>query len=530
MRQWMLIVAGIISGGCGASPGTPFDSGETNTDTVTDTGTESGSVSDTGEETDSGTDSVTDEPNMVSVTPSYYDRALRNPLKGITTRGVYRHEWATLAHVYIRWNEIEDDENDDLDEIIDYSNEKFKGIAARNVKVIPRVYLHWDGDQKYWPADLDEDDYFSDQFKQRLIRLIERLGEAWNEDPRVAFVEMGIFGKWGEQEVPSPADVDKDYGTNMEQTLGDAFTSAFPDKIVSVRHIWDQFPNHKFGQYWDSWGHNNQIASHGVGIKKELESEKTHKTHYIGGEVAYDWGSSNVQPGDSPDDTLGDPIHRDFMINTLKWLHCTQLRWIDNYDQKNPESQAGAEKIQRVMGYRFVLEEVKFTPEVEAGELRVSVSVKNEGSAPFYYDWPVEVSLLDLDTHAPVWSSTFSNADVRNWQPGSDWTDPQWTGSGEAKVLDGWSTEPLAWGTPPATYQIAETFSVTAPQGTYILALAVLDPAGMVPSLRFATSQYFKGGRHPIGLVAVGSGQGGELPESVAFDDPGADDSLYYVP
>lgn len=497
-----------------------------------DTSNDVTSVSDTlSPEPPSGFKVVSDTPppTIFHTKPSYYDGALRNPLKGITTRGSYTHEWATLAHIYIRWNEIENNVSDGIDKIIDYSNDRFKGLAERNVKVIPRVYLHWNNADKYWPADLNDDDYSSEQFQQRLIRLIRRLGEAWNDDPRVAFVEMGIYGKWGEQESPSPKEVDAQYGTNMEQILGDEFTNAFPDKIVSVRHIWDQFPNHTFGEYWDSWGHNGQIDSHGVGIKAALTSKETYKTHYIGGEVAYDWGSADVQPGDSPDDTLQDPIHRNFMINTFRWLHCTQLRWIDDYDQDNLASQAGAEEIQRAMGYRFVLEDVGFTPQVTDGRLRVRASVKNEGSAPFYYDWPVEVSLLDSDTRASVWSATFNNADVRAWQPGSDWTAPQWANSGEAEIVDGWSLQPLRWGTPPAIYQIDETFSVAVPDGTYILALSVLDPAGRVPSLRFATSQYFKGGRHPVGRVAVGSGQGGALPESIDFDGPESDDTLHYI-
>ncbi|NMB73558.1 MAG: DUF4832 domain-containing protein [Myxococcales bacterium] len=467
---------------------------------------------------------------MFHVTPEYYDGALRNPLKGITTRGVYAHEWATLAHVYIRWNEIEDDESDGIDKIISVCNQKFSGVAERNVKVIPRVYLHWDGSSTYWPADLTTGDYSSERFKQRLVRLIRRLGEVWNHDPRVAFVEMGIFGKWGEQESPSAQEVDAQYGTDMEQTAGDEFTNAFPDKIVSVRHIWDQFPDHSFGEYWDSWAHNDQIKSHGVGIRSVIESEKIHQTHYIGGEVAYDWGHSSIQPGDDPDDTVQDPEHREFMINTIRWLHCTQLRWIDDYDQQNPSSQAGAEEIQRALGYRFVVEDVGFTPSVTAGRLRVSLSVKNEGSAPFYYRWPVEVSLLDLETREPVWSATFQDADIRSWLPGQDWTEPEWTTSGDAKVIAGWSRSPLRWGTPPATHTLDETFSVSLADGTYILALAVLDPAGMLPSLRFATRQYFRHGRHPIGLVAVGAGRGGALPPDMVFDDPKTDDSLHYIP
>lgn len=36
--------------------------------------------------------------DLVEVVPAPYDKALRNPLKGFTTRGIYDHPWATLAH------------------------------------------------------------------------------------------------------------------------------------------------------------------------------------------------------------------------------------------------------------------------------------------------------------------------------------------------------------------------------------------------------------------------------------------------
>jgi len=86
------------------------------------------------------------------------------------------------------------------------------------------------------------------------------------------------------------------------------------------------------------------------------------------------------------------------------------------------------------------------------------------------------------------------------------------------------------WTTPPKTYQASGDFELTVPTGRYILAIAILDPSGRLPSLRFATSQYFKGGRHPIGIVAVNQGNGGSLPGDMVFDDPAKDDSLHYLP
>ena len=64
--------------------------------------------------------------------------------------------------------------------------------------------------------------------------------------------------------------------------------------------------------------------------------------------------------------------------------------------------------------------------------------------------------------------------------------------------------------------------------GEYIIALAILDPAGMLPSARFAAMNYFNGGRHPIGVTGVGVAPGQYELSPDAFDDPAEDDSLRY--
>lgn len=457
------------------------------------------------------------------VVPTYYERALRNPMKGFTH--AIGHEWATLSHRYIRWNELEYRESDGLDRILLVSDQKFAKGGANNVKFIPRVYLHWEAaHEKYWPSDMTTDDYTSPQFQARVVRLIERLGAAWNDDPRVAFVELGIFGKWGEHHSPDPTPA-------MQALVGEAFHRAFPDKKVSVRHAWNEFQGFGFGEYWDSWGHYQQMWAHGQPIAELNARGELHLTNYIGGEAAYNWGEWRIQPGETPTNTVKDAVHREFMIHSIRWLHGTQLRWIAAYDQNDPLAQAGAEEIQKVMGYRFRLDSVAFDHTPDAAGLNVTLSVTNEGSAGFYYDWPVEVALHDPETRALVWRDVFENADIRTWTSGRDWTPPQWKSisiwPGKA-VVDGWSTEPHGWGIPPATHHVSETFHPDIPAGEYVLTLAVLDPAGMVPSLRFATSQYWNGGRHPIGLVGVGRPGTGALPASFVFDDPARDASLHY--
>lgn len=465
---------------------------------------------------------VNAQNNEVTVKPHEYDGALRNPLKGFTTNNISDHPWATLSHTYFRWNELENDESDGIQKIIHASNQKWGNVASKNVKVIPRVYLHWNGDQKYWPADMQTDDYSSEQFQARVLRLIKRLGACWDNDPRVAFVELGIIGKWGEHHSPSPSSA-------QQKLLGDAFTEAFKNKKVSVRQFWSHFTDYEFGEYWDSWAHYDQMWGHGNSIKKVNNQTMRYKETYIGGEAAYNWGNSDIQPGPSPTQSVALQKHRDFVINSIRWLHCTQLRWIDGYDKNNIQAQAGAEEMQKAFGYRYVLDEVRFSLQ---DSLNISFDVTNTGSAPFYYDWPVEVALLDSITHEPVWKATLKNVDIRDWMPGENWTDPEWNYVGSWQQYhpnENWNSTGIAeWGTPPVKNRVEGTFEVDLPDGTYILSISILDPGGNLPSVKFATGNYLKGGKHPVGIVNIGENKCDTLPSGFQFDDPKNDNSLYY--
>jgi len=449
-------------------------------------------------------DTLNNQISTVTIYPQEYSKPLRNPHKGFTNRGVRENnEWATLMHSYIRWNEIEQDSLDGLKEIKTWCDVNWSGVENKNVKVIPRVYLHWDDDKTYWPDDMETYDYSSPQFIRRLKKMIWKLGQCWDGDPRVAHVEMGIIGKWGEHHSPSPT-------KDVEQILGEEFRQAFKHKKVMVRHAWE-FKPFKFGIYWDSWAHQDQMISHGQPI---YDLGDRWKTEIIGGEAAYNWGNWRIQPGENPTETMVDPSHRDFLIDTIRWLHCTQLRWVANYDQNNPTAKAGAEQVQKVFGYRFVIDQVSYPRRVEKGqEFIVSFTGRNTGSAPFYYDWPIELSMLD-EANNVVWSAEFDNADIRTWMPG-----------------DKWEKSESAYSIPTEPFQVRGTFKLDDDISfdQYKLALAVLDPAGRLPSLRFAIKNYLNGGRHPIGYIGVESDiQLSEL-DSLSFDDPYMDKTLKYI-
>ena len=140
----------------------------------------------------------------------------------------------------------------------------------------------------------------------------------------------------------------------------------------------------------------------------------------------------------------------------------------------------------------------------------VSFKVINTGSTPFYYNWPVEISLLDPATKQPVWKQTCNNLDIRTWLPGDKWDD-----------------ESDIYTIPAEIYSVNQTFLLAdVPSGEYIIALAILDPGGNLPCARFAIKNYYNGGRHPIGKVGVNKKIDSFTVSE--FDDIQTDKSLFY--
>ena len=481
----------------------------------TDAGT--GSGSDGG--SDGGSDNIVDGevgPQMFITYPTEYFGALCNPMKGFrpaTFGNNFNEEYVTITRNYIKWNEIENHSNDTIQKIKDVCDQKWAGVEEYGIKVIPRVYLDWDeqSGNEYWPADMTTGDYSSEQFKQRLVRLISRLGECWDNDPRVAWVQMGIIGRWGEHHAPYPT-------AEIQQLMGDAFTQAFQNKKFLVRHA-NEFMDYNVGIYWDSWAHIQQIdePAHGAGIKALNNATDRWKIRPIEGEAAYNWGQSSIQPGDSPDDTLSDPVHREFLIDTIRDLHCSGLGWVANYNHFNPVVKAGAEEVQKAFGYRFVIPSFSCDRRADpGGSLRILFSVINTGSAPFYEDWPLEFSLLNPNTGELVWRTLLDEVDIRQWLPGNDW-----------------DKENNIYLELPATYTVDADISLPElsklPVGEYLAALAIVEPLCKSPSVRFAVNNYLNSGRHPFGKVGIGLDiTGSHFLESSTFDDPMEGDWLSY--
>ncbi|MBI5830800.1 MAG: DUF4832 domain-containing protein [Armatimonadetes bacterium] len=457
--------------------------------------------------------------------PAEFAGAIDNPLKG------FRPDWGTdrpycpLHRRYVPWNAIEQGAGDSVDRIIAHTNRLAAGLPERNIKLVPRVYLDWDGrldDQgrpkQYWPADLHSFDYESPAFWARVKALVAKLGQAWDEDPRIAFVQMGLIGFWGEMHNPTP-------GPEQRRVLAEAFRAAFPHKPVLVRQCWPEFTQAGFGIYYDTFANGGREPKPGdtsgeVPWQLTNRSPDLWRVGPIEGEVEYNWQAGDPAAaaktfGINPNETMVREPYRRYMIDKIRRYHASYLGWISGFDAKQPDVVAGAGELMKVFGYRYVLTEFGWTPEVKpGGSISVRLDVRNDGSAPMYADWPVALALLDPGTHQPLWQTTLTQANPRAWLPGSRW-----------------NSERFAYDEPAATYRVEETVTLPAnlPAGEAVVALAILDrQGGMVPSARFAIANYWRGGWHPLGRVGIGAPPKATAVDAATFVSPAFDDSLRY--
>ena len=121
---------------------------------------------------------------------------------------------------------------------------------------------------------------------------------------------------------------------------------------------------------------------------------------------------------------------------------------------------------------------------------------------------------MNPETKEVVWKQTLQTPEISKWLPG-----------------DNWDRTKNAYQVAPEVYSVSETLTLPSDlaAGKYAIAISVLDPAGMLPSLRFAVFNYWNGGRHPMGYVGVNQDiDEYKIPLS-SFDDLQADKSLRYV-
>ncbi|PMQ01047.1 MAG: hypothetical protein CBR30_08125 [Dictyoglomus sp. NZ13-RE01] len=369
----------------------------------------------------------------------------------------YKH---TLAFINVSWKELEPEKGVYKWQDFERKN-KFDYWTKKGVRFVFRLYLDEPGMYKYiagkksmndldipiwlykeikedgtwYRSDLIGGGGFSPNYENEILireheRLLKALAEKYGKDDRIAFIEIGSLGHWGELHT-WPDGTGKFPSIEVVNRYIKQYIDAFPNKILGLRKPYKIMENYKLGLYNDMFGDKGATEEWVNWFTYGREDEEGNLTKpmpdfwkyaYSGGEFAY---------GDAyqflTDDTIAETLRQARISHTTFIGPCSALdvRYkagaITNEGDPLPEGHPIKENIDifhKTLGYRFVLEAIKHEKEINRGDLlNLEMLWNNRGVAPFYFKWPVEISLANTKGEV-VYRFILEDFDIRNILPG----------------------------------------------------------------------------------------------------------------
>jgi hypothetical protein len=318
-------------------------------------------------------------------------------------------------------------------------------------------------------------DWNSAAYLDRLNRLLQALGQRYDNDPRLGWVEISAYGDWGEWHVtgwpyPSPTGATPITDANARKIV-DMNVAAFPHKRLLMLHD-DQaalayalslspaigIRNDCLG---DQWFTNAMTALLPI-IKDRW------KTAPIITEYCY-------QHPQSAGFRLAAGQIQTFHVAMIGNGNMDPLSSFSAADQSLFRSNNEA------AGYRFILNNMTLPSHVTPGSsFTLDASWSNLGATPSYTQWSVSLRLSDPATGAVVWQEP-SRVDLSTLLPTRDGT------------IDH-----------PAVVTDTAVLPATVRPGRYVLSVVAADPSGYYQPLNLAVRGRRPDGSYPVGTVTVG--------------------------
>ncbi|GEM_PF-1181883 len=363
--------------------------------------------------------------NFAQAAPlEYKNPPLDNPLKGLTP-----YPWLSidqrfphsLEMFYVPLNEVLIDQNNAGEYIFDWSyiETRITNANNRGNQAIFRLTAEYPRgeNQKFneIPTFLMDDgleveelvyfgglkaftpDYESPILRAALQGTIAELGAVYDGDNRVAFIELGLIGSFGEWHNHTQSQTAANATVRGE--VLEAYANAFSETKLLVRYARgadkgdaanfdlpvgyhdDSFAFSTFGT--NEWNFLHQIQTSGASNKWQ--------SYPIGGEVYP--GIRNCIFADNCFDSETGNEATDFQ-ETVEAAHVTYMRVGDPFqDNFSAIRRQRAEASVHRMGYNLYFSEATITP--SENSITVNTVLENQGVAPFYYNWPMTVALLD---------------------------------------------------------------------------------------------------------------------------------------
>lgn len=419
--------------------------------------------------------------------PPKSDAVLNNPLMGWAPDAQYTGytQPHKLVYANIYFNELEPKKGVyDFDYIEKKYN--FDYWKSKDVKIIIRLVMDLPNSENkmYIPNWLYEEigrdgtwynisygSGFSPNYENKTLikyheEAIKALANRYNKSYDIAFVALGSIGHWGEWHTYQANDFFIPFPSQeVANIYASHYVKYFTNKKLLMRRPFKVAKDNNMGLFNDMLGNKHSTKE----FLSWVNNGYTDWLTKVNQPSMIDFWKNSPSAGEFASGNSGMNFLKDFSIdNTIKQIQDTHITYIGPNCPADRKSkfQYNFDKVLKTLGYRYVIDTVKFNNNLNPNDnLKLDINIKNEGVAPFYYKWPVNISLIDKNNN--ITYSLNIDEDITTWLPGN----------------------------------INFTTSIKLPSnissGNYNIALSILDPSNNKPSVKFANDNeiipnYFK--------------------------------------
>lgn len=315
-------------------------------------------------------------------------------------------------------------------------------------------------------------------------KLWQAIAGRYNNNPKVGFIDIGGFGAWSEWFFEDA------WGTWATETsaarICDAVINSMTNKYViapapalvpgndpglnyGFRYAVSQ--SDRVGWRFDNVGAQEVDLSGGFWTQREQDTWKR-------APVVTEWGTG---VNTSLPRTYIDQGYRNAQlmhISTISSSNRPDMTYgptsqynYKNYTTMSPEDQATYATMMKHLGFRLSLVSLAIQTNAAAGSsVQVTTHWQNEGVAPTYDPWNVELVLMD-GSETIVWQAALNNVTLKSVLPGEQ--------------------------------QFSSPVTLPTMRGTFTVGIRATDPAGYLPPLHLVTSGRTEKGAYALGTIRI---------------------------
>lgn len=370
---------------------------------------------------------------------------LDNPLKGFVPFGAKSGDPATVFPHTMEWFYLPLKAVVKGEKTYDWTQfeTELEGIKSRGHHAALRFYLDYPAkesgvpDYLLGPDGIDQSrtytvfgndnlsfspDYNDPRIQDLIKDFAAAFGKKYDGDVRIGFITTGLVGFWGEQHTwPMNGSVNEHNPTGVnwmptrEVELGfyHAWDKAFDKTKLLNRYPAQDLADAQVGFHDDSFAVStlSDVDWHFMSLMDKAKLGERWKTQPIGGEIQPPvqiclFDTSTPCENNARAENFEEAVK----VSHVSWL-MNDRAWSIGY---TGEALAKAKAAHASLGYDLAATSAKV--EKNGDVVKVALKITNRGVAPFYYDWPMEFSILDVGGKAL--SSATVDADIDSILPG----------------------------------------------------------------------------------------------------------------